>query len=46
MKTSHAILLGFCTVAAICLLLKNKENAPAVSGMGGKKKPSEIRRPV
>lgn len=37
MKTSSAILLGFCSVAALCLLLKNKENAPAVSGMGGKK---------
>ena len=37
MKTSSAILLGFCSAAALCLLLKNKENAPAVSGTGGKK---------
>ncbi|MBR6310679.1 MAG: hypothetical protein IKR52_05720 [Paludibacteraceae bacterium] len=30
-------MLGFCSAAALYLLLKKKENAPAVSGMGGKK---------
>jgi hypothetical protein len=35
MKTSSAILLGFCSAAALCLLLKKKENAPAIGGMGG-----------
>lgn len=37
MKTSHAILLGFCSVAALCLLLRKKENATAIGGIGGKK---------
>ncbi len=37
MKTSHAILLGFCSVAALCLLPRKKENATAIGGIGGKK---------
>lgn len=34
MKPATAILLGFCTVAAICLL-RRKKNAPAIGGVSG-----------